>query len=106
RTAGERIDQIDAVLLAVGRGTGRDGPAAVRVNGKAERLGRRLVLAGVVDELVMPRSVGRQPRLLEVPAAEHARRGVEVGPAVVADAPREQLHDLAPEVLLRLRLRV
>ena len=36
----------------------------------------------------------------QVPAAEHTRRGVDVRLGVVADADREELHDLAAEVLL------
>ncbi len=46
-------------------------------------------------------SVRRSAR--QVPAGEDARRRVDVGLGVVADAHGEELHDLAAEVLLRHR---
>ena len=70
-----------------------------------------LVLVGVVEELligvhvpvVVLAVVARRP---QVPAGEHTRGGVDVRLGVVADADREELHDLAAEVLLRLRFGV
>ena len=59
-----------------------------------------------VEELVVVIRIvpaGDEP---EVPAGEHARRGIHVLLVVVADAEREQLHDLAAEVLLRALTRV
>ena len=106
RVRRQRVDQIDAVLHAgVGRPR-RYGLVAVRIDRKAEGLRRRLVVCGAVEEFVTGAAVGHVARTLQVPAAEHARGGVHVRFRVVADAHREQFHDLAAEVLLRLRFRV
>ena len=64
------------------------------------------MVCGAVEEFVTGAAVGHVARTLQVPAAEHARGGVHVRFRVVADAHREQFHDLATEVLLRLRFRV
>ena len=56
---GQRVDEIQAVLHAVGGRARRNRPLPSRVDRKAERLCGRVVLAGVVDELVVLRAVGR-----------------------------------------------
>ena len=78
-------------------------PAAT-IDGKAEGLGGGLVLVRVVDEAERARRVLRIGRAIEVPAREHPRRGVDVVFRVVPDPAREQLHQLAAEVFLRLGL--
>ena len=70
-------------------------PAAVGVDREAERLRGGVVLAGVVDELVVLRAVGRGAGARQVPAGEHARAGIDVVLGEGPDAHREQLHDLA-----------
>ena len=100
----QRADQIDAVLHPGRCRPGRDRAAAVAVNREAERLRGRFVGVRVVDEA---ERAGRGPRVaLQVPAREHARRRVDVVFGVEAHAAREELHQLAAEVFLRLRLGV
>ena len=64
------------------------------------------MLPRVVDKLVMLRRIARTARTRQVPARKHARARVHVGFGVVTDAHREQLHDLARKIFLRLRFRV
>ena len=64
------------------------------------------MLIGAIDERERARARTRIRRRAQVPAGEHARRGIHIVFGVVADAAREELHQLAPEVFLRPRLRV
>ena len=71
---------------------------AVEVAGEAEH---RLVAV-----VVEPRRNMNSPFRLDAPAGERARRFLDVVLGVVALAEREELHHLAREVLVRLRLAV
>ena len=80
----------------------RDGAPAVGIDRKRKLLGRDIVLRRVVEEVVA-RLIGVAVRQRQVPAREHAGAGIDVGLLEVADADREELHQLAREVLLRPR---
>jgi hypothetical protein len=64
------------------------------------------VLVRVEDELVVGVGIVAAPDQPDVPAGKDPRRRVDILLGVVADAEREELHDLAPEVLLRAQPRV
>jgi hypothetical protein len=64
------------------------------------------VLVGVEHELVIRVGVVAAVHEPEIPPGEDARGGVDVELVVVADPKREELHDLAAEVLLRALPRV
>ncbi len=100
RAARERRDEIEAVLHPAARRARRNGLRSVGVDRKGEGLRARVVLPGVVEE---GRGTRRCAAPRQIPSGEHARRGVDVGLGVVADAHGEELHDLAAEVLLRHR---
>ena len=106
RAGRQRGDEVDAVLHAVGGRPGRDRLAAVRIDRKRECLLRGVVRVRRCRRTRRARRRRRPRALRQVPAGEHARGGVDVGLRVVADAQREQLHDLAAEVLLRPLARV
>ncbi len=100
----DRVDEVDAVLL--GRRARRDRRRSVGVDREREDLRVDVVLGVAEDVLVFPVRVVRRADRAQVPAGEHARRRVDVRFLDVRDAEREQLHDLAREVLLRLGLGV
>jgi hypothetical protein len=103
----ERRDEIDPVLHPVGGRARANRPRAIGIDGERELLLGGVVLVGVEHELVVRvRVVIAAAHEAQVPPREHTRRRVHVLLAVVADAEREQLHDLAPEVLLRTLARV
>ena len=94
RVGAQRVDQVDALLLAVGG----DGAAAVRVDREGEVLDGVVVAVGA--ELVAVVVGAARAETGQVPAGEHARRRLDVVLDDVGDAEREQLHDLAGVVLL------
>ncbi len=106
RMRGKGGNEIDAVLHAVRRRTRRNRLAAVRIHGKAEGLRGGFVLVRVVDETERTVRVCQIGRALQIPACEHACRGVDVVFRVKADTAREELHQFAAEILLRLGFRV
>ena len=99
----QRVDQIEAVLHARRRRPRGYRVTPVRVDRKAERLRARLMLVRVVGECKRGRRIVGGAVAGKIPSREHPRRGIHIVFRVVADAAREQLHQFAAEVLLRLR---
>src|SRR5207247_11261751 len=103
RKGRETVDEIEAVLHAVGRRPRRNGGAAIRVNRKAECLGTGIVLLRKIGELEMARAAGGTRDRLQVPAGEYTSARIHVRLCVIADADRQQLQDFASEVIMQPR---
>jgi hypothetical protein len=78
----------------------------VGINRERELLRGRIVLVRVVEEPVVAARVAAVADTLQVPARKDPRAGIHVTFGVVADTHREELHDLAREVLLRAEAHV